>query len=73
MLNLGSKSLNKFRQVDHRSIEYIIIRNVKYMLKKSNSKKSREFHDFEVNKKDLSRWDPNKLVVGNWFSGTRYY
>jgi hypothetical protein len=38
VIDLNAKGDNKFRQVDHRTIEYIILRNVKYSLKKSGKK-----------------------------------
>lgn len=38
VIDLNTKSDNKFRQVDHRTIEFIIIRNVKYSLKKGAKK-----------------------------------
>ena len=38
VIDLNAKGENKFRQVDHRSIEFIILRNVKYTLKKSGKK-----------------------------------
>ena len=68
VIYLGSKSPNKFRQVDHRSIEYIIFKNIKYVLKKG-AKAPEE----EERKKDEPNWDSKKLSVGNWFSGTNYY
>ena len=68
VIDLGSKSANKFRQIDHRSLDYIIFQNVKYVLKKG-AKKMEE----EERKKDEPKWDTKKLAVGNWFSGTSYY
>lgn len=38
VIDLTTKHANKFRQVDHRSINYIIINNVKYVLKKGGKK-----------------------------------
>ena len=38
VIDLNAKGENKFRQVDHRSIEFIILRNIKYTLKKSGKK-----------------------------------
>jgi len=32
VINLNSESENKFRLVDHRTIEFIILRNTKYSL-----------------------------------------
>jgi len=42
VIDLSSNSDNKFRQVDHRSIESLIIKNVKYVLKKGAKAKSDE-------------------------------
>jgi len=71
VIDLGAKSDNKFRQVDHRTIEYIILRNVKYSLKKSGKKQADE--EMKDEKKKEPKWDTSKLAVGNWFSGTRYF
>ena len=38
VIDLQTNSPNKFRQVDHRTIVYIILRNVKYVLKKGGKK-----------------------------------
>ena len=38
VIDLTTKHANKFRQVDHRSINYIIINNVKHVLKKGGKK-----------------------------------
>ena len=38
VIDLNAKSPSKFRQVDHRSIEFIIFQNVKYVLKKGVKK-----------------------------------
>ena len=59
---------NKFRQVDHRSIEHIIFNNVKYVLKKGTKTVNKE-----EEKKDAQKWDSSRLTMGNWFSGTRYF
>ena len=67
VIDLSSKSPNKFRQVDHRSIESIIFQNTKYVLKKGS-----KAHE-EEKKKDEPKWDTKQLAVGNWFSGTNYY
>lgn len=68
VIDLSSKSANKFRQIDHRSLDYIIFQNVKYVLKKGAKKMEDEEH-----KKDEPKWDTKRLAVGNWFSGTSYY
>ena len=78
VIDLTSTLDNKFRQVDHRSINYIIFKNVKYVLKKSGKKqtKAEEAEDEEEagkKKKDEPKWDTARLAVGNVFSGTNYY
>lgn len=38
MIDLNAKTAEKYRQIDHRTIESIILRNVKYVLKKTGTK-----------------------------------
>lgn len=38
VIDLLTTHANKFRQVDHRTINYLIIRNTKYLLKKGGKK-----------------------------------
>ena len=38
VIDLQTKAPNKFRQIDHRSIVYVILRNVKYVFKKGGKK-----------------------------------
>lgn len=71
VIDLNAQGENKFRQVDHRSIEFIILRNVKYSLKKSGKKQPKA--DEEMKDDKQPKWDRKKLAVGNWFSGTRYF
>mmetsp|Transcript_3863 Transcript_3863/g.4503 ORF Transcript_3863/g.4503 Transcript_3863/m.4503 type:complete len:234 (-) Transcript_3863:103-804(-) len=68
VIDLNANGPSKFRQIDHRSIDFIIHENIKYVLKKGAKKPEPEEY-----KKDEPKWDTSKLVVGNWFSGTRYY
>ena len=68
VIDLNTKGQSKFRQVDHRSIDYIIFQNVKYILKKGAKKQEDEPYN-----KDAPKWENTKLAVGNWFSGTRYF
>jgi hypothetical protein len=68
VIDLTAKEKNKFRQIDHRSIDYIIFKNVKYVLKKGGKKEE----DKEEEKKG-PKWDYSKLAVGNWFSATNYF
>ena len=69
VIDLTAKTENKFRQIDHRSIDFIIHRNTKYILKKGA--KAVEL-DQKVDK-NAPKWDKNSLAVDNWFSGTRYF
>lgn len=71
VIDLKATTPNKFRQVDHRTIEWIVFKNVKYVLKKG-AKKAADDHEEEKKKKDEPMWDPKKLAAGNWFSTTMY-
>lgn len=77
VIDLSAKTANKFRQVDHRSIAYLILRNVKYVLSKGSKKQKKEESDDEMEgekKKDaLPKWKMSELAVGNTFSGTSYF
>ena len=70
VIDLTAKGDNKFRQVDHRTIEWLVFKNVKYVLKKGGKK---EADDGEEKKKGEPLWDYSKLFVGNWFSTTAYF
>ena len=67
VIDLTAATDSKFRQVDHRTIESIVLRNVLYTLK-SGSKPA-----VAAEKKDGPKWDYSKLKVGDWFSGATYY
>ncbi|TNV81452.1 hypothetical protein FGO68_gene12261 [Halteria grandinella] len=71
VIDLTAKTENKFRQIDHRTIQWIIYKNVKYVLKKGGKKE--EAGDDEEKKKNEPLWNPKDLAVGNWFSATNYY
>ena len=61
---------NRFRQVDHRSIESIVFKNVKYVLKKGG----KSFDDIDTRiAKDEPKWNASQLKIGDMFSGTSYY
>ena len=67
VIDLHAHGRNPYKQVDHRSINWIIYKDVKYSL---GTKKVTE----ELPVKDaLVKWDASKLQVGNWFSQTAYY
>lgn len=68
VIDLTTSSPNKFRQIDHRTINYIIINNKKYVLKKGGKKPEEEPYD-----KDAPKWDFKQLAVGNSFSGASYF
>lgn len=56
--------------MDHRTIESIIFKNVKYVLKKGG----KPFSEIETRiPKDEPKWDASQLKNGDMFSGTSYY
>lgn len=71
VIDLNAKTAEKFRQIDHRTIESIILRNVKYVLKKSGVK-GEAFTEVAIVKNE-PKWDFTNLAVGNWFSTTNYF
>lgn len=70
VIDLQATTPSKFRQIDHRTIEWIVYKNVKYVLKKGAKKAGDQ--EEEKKKKDEPLWDPKKLAAGNWFSTTMY-
>ena len=71
IIDLNAIAPNNIRQVDHRTIDFIIFKNVKYVLGRKPTGFAEEL-PLKVDKKD-PRWDINKLAVGNWFSQVNYY
>ena len=61
------------RQVDHRTIEWIIFKNRKFILKKPG-KKYPELPEAALKIDDPihTKWNIDKLSVDNWFSDTKY-
>ena len=57
-----------FKQVDHRTINWIIYKNVKYSLGKSAKKEGAPAKPAEG-----PRWDASRIQVGQWLSATSYY
>ena len=47
VIDLDTTTPSKFRQIDHRTIEYIIVNNTKYFLKKGAKKQAQEESDEE--------------------------
>jgi hypothetical protein len=72
VIDLNAPVYNNIRSVDHRSIDFIIFKNVKYQLgKKAPGTDSDQLpikHDFSK-----PRWNQSKLQVGNIFSQITYY
>jgi hypothetical protein len=70
VIDLNAPIYNNFRQVDHRTIEYIIYKNVKYSLGRKAT--GTEELPVKYNGKD-PKWNETKLKVGDWFSSVSYY
>lgn len=66
IIDLNAKIPFNFRQVDHRTIDYIIFKNVKYALGRKPSGFAEEL-PLKVDR-TAPRWEGSKLAVGNWFS-----
>jgi hypothetical protein len=69
VIDLSAATANKFRQVDHRTIDHIILKNVRYILKKGGKKAEEP----AAPANDAPKWDYSQLAIGNTFSGTNYY
>jgi hypothetical protein len=70
VVDLNADSKSNFRQVDHRSIEWIVFKNTKYTL----GKKAPETGDLPLKyDKNDQKWDSSRLAIGNWFSSSVYY
>ena len=67
MIDLNAPKGKGFRYVDHRTIQYIIFKNVKYTL----GKRDAGITDLPV--KSDAAFDSSKLAVENWFSSITYY
>jgi hypothetical protein len=72
MIDLDADPRNNIRQVDHRTIEFIIFKNVKYCL---GTKSKGQINDDLPLKHILGtpKWDGSKLAISNWFSQITYY
>lgn len=69
VIDVNAPNGANFRQVDHRTIDYIIFKNVKYSL----GKKDPSIVVPIKQEKDAKNWDEKKLAVGNQFSSVTYY
>jgi len=69
VIDLEAPIANRFRQVDHRTIQSIIFKNVKYNLNKKSALASADIKNHLA----TNKWDGSKLSVGNWFSEMQYY
>lgn len=70
MIDLRADPANNYRQVDHRTIESIVYKNVRYVLKKGGSNLS----DIDTRIPAGSpMWNASQLSIGDIFSGTSYY
>lgn len=70
VIDLNAKSPSNFKQVDHRTIDWIIFRNVKYSL----GKKAPGTEELPLKyDRATPKWTSSKLAVGNWFSSSTYY
>ena len=69
VIDVNAPTGTNFRQVDHRTIDYIIFKNVKYSL----GKKDPAVVVPLKKEKDAKNWDESKLAVGNQFSSVTYY
>ena len=56
VIDLGAKTESKFRQIDHRSIDWIIFQNIKYTLNRGGLKYE-EAMEQSKKEKDEAKWD----------------
>ena len=61
VIDFSAASENKFRQVDHRTIDNIVYKNIRYILKKGGKKMSEDEIVALRNDKDRPKWDYKKL------------
>lgn len=68
VIDLNVQGKTPFKQVDHRTINWIIFKNVKYSLGKKTTQE-----DLPLKADSDNKWAINNLAVKNWFSSTAYY
>jgi len=71
IIDLKSHGPSNFKQVDHRSIEYIIFKNVKYSLGKRTGDAPEQLPVKHAH--NVRKWDTSKLAIGNRFSSISYF
>jgi hypothetical protein len=69
VIDFSASTENKFRQIDHRTIDNIVLKNVRYILKKPSAKKLVD-EGLVSPVKGAPKWDYSRLAIGNTFSGT---
>lgn len=70
VIDLNAPKNSNIRSVDHRTIQYIIFRNVKYSL----GKKAPGTGDLPLKyDRKAAKWAGSKLSIGNWFSSSQYF
>ena len=71
--DLSKPAGKDLRQVDHRTIEWIIFKNRKFILKKSGKKYPvLPEAALDIENPINIKWNVDKLSVGNWLSDTKY-
>lgn len=69
IIDLNGPPKNNFRQVDHRTIEWIIYRNVKYTVGKRST-----IEELPLKHPNGERnFDASKIKPGNWVCEISYY
>ena len=68
IIDLNADPKNNYRQVDHRTINWIVFKNVKYTLGKKT-----ESRELPLKPQGGDRWDKSQLNLNQWFSATSYY
>ena len=71
IIDLNNVAPYNFRQVDHRTIEHIIFKNVKYCVGKRTGDAPDQLPIKHAH--DIIKWVPSNLTANNWFSSISYY